>query len=86
MNQYEKTIQLLKDGCRTLEHQCSAQDEIIQKQNLLLREQEDMIQILKNKNKYLQERVETLTKAYQVQEELCQTQEALIRQMMEQIR
>ena len=40
-----------------------------------------MIQILKERNHYLEEHIATLTKAYQVQEELCQTQEEIIRQM-----
>ena len=80
MNQYEKEIQTLKYRCRKLEQQCSMFD-TFQKQNQLVKSQDDMIQILKERNHYLEEHIATLTKAYRVQEELCQTQEEIIRQM-----
>lgn len=50
-------------------------DDTFQKQNQLVKSQDEMIQILKERNHYLEEHIATLTKAYQVQEELCQTQE-----------
>ena len=80
MNQYEKEIQTLKYRCRKLEQQCSMFDDTFQKQKLV-KSQDDMIQILKERNHYLEEHIATLTKAYRVQEELCQTQEEIIRQM-----
>ena len=52
-------------------------------QNLLIKKQGETIQILKDRNQYLEECVSTLTKAYHIQEELCQTQEALLQQMMD---
>lgn len=81
MNQYEKEIQALKYRCRKLEQQCSRFDDTFQKQNQLVKSQDDMIQILKEGNHYLEEHIATLTKAYRVQEELCQTQEEFFRQM-----
>ena len=47
MNQYEKEIQALKYRCRKLEQQCSMFDDTFQKQNQLVKSQDDMIQILK---------------------------------------
>lgn len=45
MNQYEKEIQALKYRCRKLEQQCSMFDDTFQKQNQLVKSQDDMIQI-----------------------------------------
>ena len=49
MNQYEKEIQALKYRCRKLEQQCSMFDDTFQKQNQLVKSQNDMIQILKER-------------------------------------
>lgn len=62
MNQYEKEIQALKYRCRKLEQQCSMFDDTFQKQNQLVKSQDDMIQILKERNHYLEEHIATLTK------------------------
>ena len=60
MNQYEKEIQELKYRCRKLEQQCSRFDATFQKQNQLVKTQDDMIQILKERNHYLEEHIATL--------------------------
>lgn len=49
MNQYEKEIQALKYRCWKLEQQCSMFDDTFQKQNQLVKSQNDMIQILKER-------------------------------------
>lgn len=51
MNQYEKEIQALKYRCWKLEQQCSMFDDTFQKQNQLVKSQNDMIQILKERMK-----------------------------------
>lgn len=84
MNQYEKEIQALKYRCRKLEQQCSMFNDTFQKQNQLVKSQDDMIQILKERNHYLEEHIATLTKAYRVQEECekrCREMEREVRKL-----